>query len=147
MNMMCDIVTIAWTARYSKRMIVGFAAQSTFQVRLAAGDDQTSSVHLVVRIRDTHECITEFNLSTVRVVADSAAIDDLVSALESLSTSALANNPLVRLLASGNQNTVGQVISALAQESNRKSGESLKSAASSTREVNALISVQSIDLF
>lgn len=147
MNMMYILVIIVWTTYYSKRTIVGFTTQTTFKVRLPAGDDQTSSLHLIVRIRDTQECITEFNLSSVRVAVDSAGIADLVNALQSLSSSALANNPFVRLLASGNQNTVGQVTSALAQEFNRKSSESLNSAASSRRAFDALIKAQSIDLF
>ena len=109
--MIYNIVMIAWIMDDSKRMIVGFTTQTTFQVRLPAGDDHTSSVHLIVRIRDTYECITEFNLSSVRVAVDSATIDDLVNSLQSLSSSALENNPLVQLLASGNQNTVGQVVS------------------------------------
>ena len=43
----------------------------------------------------------------------------------------MTNNPIVQLLASGNQNTVGQVISSLSQEFNKKNTETMTNAVSS----------------
>ena len=133
---MYNFLMIVWTTDYSKRTIIAFATSSTFQVQLPAGDDQTSSLHLSVRIRDTLECITQLNISTVRVVSDSASITDLVNNLQCSSLSALANNSIVQLLASGNQNAIGQVISSISQHFNQKNTQSLDNAVSRMSDFN-----------
>ena len=109
-------------------MMISFSFLSTFQARLPVGNDQTSLLHLIIRIRDRLECITEFDLSSVYVRPDSAGMNDLMNNLQSSSTT---NNPIVQLLASGNQNTVGQVISSISQQFNQKNNENMKSAVSS----------------
>ena len=111
-------------------MMISFSPLSTFQARLPVGNDQTSLLHLIVRIRDTLECVTELNLRSVYVRSDSAGMNDLISSLQSSSSSS-TNNPIVQLLASGNQNTVGQVISSISQQFNKKNSESMNSAVSS----------------
>ena len=109
-------------------MIISFSFLSTFQARLPVGNAQTSLLHLFIRIRDRLECITEFNLTSVYVRPDSAAMNDLINNLQSSSST---NNPIVQLLASGNQNTVGQVISSISQQLNQKNNENMESAVSS----------------
>ena len=136
MQIMYNFVIIAWMTDYSKRMIVAFATSSTFQVQLPAGDNQTSSVHLIVRIQDTLECLTELNISSIHVVPDSASITDLINNLQSPSSSALTDNSIVRLLASGNQNTVGQVISSISQQFNQKYTKNFDSAVASMFHLN-----------
>ena len=113
-------------------MMIAFSAVSTFQVRLPAGDDQTSSLHLIIRIRDLLECVTELNLTTIYVLPDSAGMNDLVNSLQSSSTNtATTSNPIARLLSSRNQNTVGQVISSISQQLNKKNNQSMNNVISS----------------
>ena len=108
--------------------MISFSFLSTFQARLPVENDQTSLLHLFIRIRDRLECITEFDLTSVYVRPDSAGMNDLMKDLQSSSTT---NNPIVRLLAGGNQNTVGQVISSISQYFNKKNNENLHNAISS----------------
>jgi hypothetical protein len=111
--------------------MIAFSTLSMFQVQLPAGDDQTSSINLTVHIRDTFECITEFNTSSITVLPDSAAINNLVNILQNPSSNTVINNPIVQLLATGNQNTVGQVISSLSQQFNKMNNENWTNAVSS----------------
>ena len=110
--------------------MVAFSPASILQVRLPAGDDQTSLLNLIVYIRDLADCITEYNLSSITVVPDSAGINDLVNNIQS-SSKGLANNPIVQLLASGNQNIVGQIMTSVSQQFNIMNSESLDIAVSS----------------
>ena len=109
-------------------MMISFSFLSTFQARLPVGNAQTSLLHLFIRIRDRLECITEFDLTSIFVRPDSAGMNDLMNSLQSSSTT---NNPIVQLLASGNQNTVGQVISSISQQFNQKNNENMNNAVSS----------------
>ena len=119
---------LGWANDRSKSMMISFSFFSTFQARLPVGNDQTSLLHLIIRIRDRLECITEFDLTSVYVRPDSAGMNDLMNNLQSSSTT---NNPIVQLLASGNQNTVGQVISSISQQFNQKNTENMNNAISS----------------
>ncbi|CAF4886443.1 unnamed protein product, partial [Rotaria socialis] len=107
-----------WTIDYTQQMIIAYSSVSTVQVRLPAGADNTSLLHIVVRIRDTLNCITEYNLSSVIVLADSELINSLVNDLQT-STTNLSNHPLVQVLNSGNQNAISQVINSLSQKFNQ----------------------------
>ncbi len=71
-------------------------------------------VNLIDYIRDTFECVTEYSMSSVRVIPDTAGINNL-----QVSISAANNNPIVQLLAGGNQNTVGQMITSPFQVFNK----------------------------
>lgn len=110
-------------------MIISFSPVSTFEVRLPVGNDQTSLLHLIVRIGDTRQCITEIDITSVYVQPDSEGINDLLNSLQSPSLS--TSNPIGQLLASGNQNIVGQVISSVSEQFNKKNSESMNSAVSS----------------
>ena len=90
-------------------MIIAYSAVSTFQVRLPSGDDQTSLLHLIVHIRDQFDCIIEFNLSSVSVIPDSIGLTHLINDIQSAS-GGVTTNLFVQLLASQNQNIVGQMI-------------------------------------
>jgi hypothetical protein len=111
-------------------MIAAFSFISTFQGRLPAGDDQTSLLHLIIRIRDTFDCITELNMSSIIVVPDSTGINDLINSLQG-SSNTITNNPIAQLLASENQNIVGQLITSLSQQFNKMNDESVENAVSS----------------
>jgi hypothetical protein len=111
-------------------MIIAFSSVSTFQVQLPTGDDQTSLLHLIVYIRDQLNSITEFNMASVNVIPDSAGIADLINNIQS-SSSGITANPIVQLLASENQNIVGQIITSLSQQFNTMNSESVDNAVSS----------------
>jgi hypothetical protein len=110
--------------------MTAFSPVAIFQARLPAGDDTTSILHLVVSIRDQLDCTTEYNISSVFVTPDSAGINDLINSIQN-SPNELANNPIVQLLASGNQNIVGQVITSLSQQFNKMNSQSVDKAVSS----------------
>ena len=111
-------------------MIVAFSSVSTFQVRLPAGDKQTSLLHLIIYIRDQLDCITELNLTSVTVVPDSEGINNLINIIQT-SSSNIETNPIVQLLLSGNQNTIGQILTSFSQQINKMNTESLDKAISS----------------
>src|SRR5215813_13256840 len=104
--------------------MIAFSSTSNFQIRLPAGNDNTSLVNLVIHIRDIYDCVAEYNLSSPIVVPDTAGINNLIENLQ-ISTSATNNNPIVQLLAGGNQNDVGQVITSLSQVFNQMNTENL----------------------
>jgi hypothetical protein len=112
-------------------MIIAFSAISTFQVRFPAG---TPLLHLIISIRDTLDSIAEFNISSISVVPDSAGIADLIDNLQNPSNE-ITNNPIVQLLAGGNQNTVGQVIISLSQQFNQMNNQSIENAVSGNLEL------------
>jgi hypothetical protein len=109
-------------------MMIAFSPISTFQVRLTAGNDPTFLIHITIQIRDELDCIAEFNISSISVIPDSAGITDLIDSIQSLSNG-LTNNPIVQLLASGNQNIVGQVITSTSQQFNQMNTKSIDQAA------------------
>jgi hypothetical protein len=110
--------------------MVAFSPVSILEVRLPAGDDQTSLLHLIVYIRDFADCLTEYNISSVTVVPDSVGINNLINNVQSSSTG-ITNNPIVQLLASGNQNIVGQVLTSVSQQFNKMNGQNQDKAVSS----------------
>ena len=122
---------LAWTIDRSKLSLIGFTLMSNAEVRLPAGNGNASIVHLVVRVRDRLGATTESNMSSVVVLPDTATINNLMDSLQSTSTISTNNNPLVELLASGNGNTVGQVISSVSQVLNEVNSQNLDKAVSS----------------
>jgi len=110
--------------------MVAFSSVASIELRLPAGDDTSSLVHIIGYIRDTLDCVTEFNVSSVVVVTDSEGINNFVDILQT-SSSRLTNNPLVQILASGNQNMVGQVISSLSQVFNKINNQTVENAVAS----------------
>ena len=113
-------------------MLIGFAPASTFQLRLPAGDSQTSLLQIVISIRDLLNCAVEVNMSSISVSPDTEQINNLINSLQS-STSDLNNNQFVQLLSSGDQNVVGQVVTSLSQQFNQMSNQTLNDAVSSKR--------------
>ena len=98
--------------------MVAFSSSPTIQLRLPAGTDNQSMVHIVGSIRDKLDAVTEYNLSSVVVTSDSEEVTSLVDSIRSSSTE-MSSNPLVQILSSGNQNKVGQVITSLSQQFNQ----------------------------
>jgi hypothetical protein len=108
---------LVWTNNPMNRIMIAFSSISNFQVRLPAGE-----LYIIIHIRDTLDCITDVNL-TSNVVPD---IVDLINNLQGSEDSSM-----VRLLASGNQNTVGQIIISISQQSNQMNDENIGRAISS----------------
>jgi hypothetical protein len=94
--------------------MIGFSSISNFQVQLPAEND----INIIIHIRDTFNSITEYNMSSIVVKSDSGVIDDLVHMLE-YSTNKETSNFLIQLLATGNQNNIGQIIILLSYELNK----------------------------
>ena len=110
--------------------MIAFSSVSNFDVLLPVADDNTSSLRLSIVIRDRLECVVELNITAVSVIADTSAIADLITTLQT-SPSALTDNPLTQLLSNGNQNTVSQIITSVSQQINRDSATALDNAISS----------------
>jgi hypothetical protein len=109
--------------------MIAFSTVSDFQVRLPSGDNQTSLLNVAIHIRDILDCLTVVNMSSVSVITDSVVINDLIDSIQS-SSSAITSNPLVQLLSSENQNTVGQFLTSLSQQFNTMNTANIDKAAS-----------------
>jgi hypothetical protein len=69
--------------------------------------------------------VTGYNLSSINVQSDLTNTIDLMNNLANPSS-----NSLVQLLSSGNQNTVGQVMSSLSQQFNTMNNQTINQAVS-----------------
>ena len=122
-----NIVSSGYTANETDQMLIAFSPVPTFDVRLPAGDSNTSYLQLVIQIRDRLDCVTRVNMTLVTVVQDTTPI------------TVLGNSSLLQLLSSGNQNSIGQVISSISQELNRMNTDSVQDAATSNSQRRASI--------
>jgi hypothetical protein len=77
----------------------------------------------MIYIRDTADCVTEYNLSSIYVQLDSTQTINLMNNINNPSS-----NPLVQSLSSGDQNTVGQIMSSLSQQFNTMNNQSINQA-------------------
>jgi hypothetical protein len=109
------------TSRSAERTMIAFSSVSTFQVQLPGGNEPTFSLALVIYIRDTRDCITEWNLTSIVVRPDFTALDALINQFE---------DPFTLQLAHGNQNRIGQVISSLSQQLNEMNTRNIDNAVS-----------------
>ena len=124
-----SLVAVRTTDR-SALLMIGFALFDETNLRLPTSNENTSVIHLIVHIRDTLDCVTEYHLPSVTVALDTAGINDLINALQ-VSANAANSNPIVQTLASGNQNAIGQVMTSLSQVFNRMNVKNLDEAISS----------------
>ncbi len=124
------MIILGYTTDRSEEIIIAFSSVSEFQVRLPSGNDNTSILNLFVQISDILDCTTEYNMTSVIVTSDLLGINDLINTFEN-SPDSLTTNPFIQILASGNQNTVGQVLTSISQQFNKINIESLQNAVSS----------------
>jgi hypothetical protein len=110
--------------------MIAFTSVSNFQVQLPAGNDNSSLVNLIVHIRDTLDCFAEYNISSPSVLPDTEGINNLIDNLKA-STHVINSNPIVQLLAGGNQNIIAQLIISISQVFNQMNIESLQNTVSS----------------
>ncbi|CAF1452778.1 unnamed protein product [Adineta ricciae] len=111
-----------WTSDSTKRSMIAFSLLSTLEVRLPTSDLNASVVHLIVLVRDKLDCVQEVNLTSVTIIQDLSAVNDLLNNIKS--------NSLVRLLSSSNQNIVGQVLNSFSQQLNQFNQQNLDHALS-----------------
>ena len=105
---------------------------STFQVQLPSGDDPTYEVYLMVEIRDEHDCLTTYNLSSsIAVQPDWSEMNGFIKSVQNVSNLEIVDSSFAQALGSENQNVVGQVITLLSNEFNRISDENMMKAVSS----------------
>jgi hypothetical protein len=103
--------------------ILGYSVLPTLQVQLPANGFNSTQVNLIARIRDIYGAFVEVNLSPVTVMFDLTLLNDLIEGVRSaginlMNSSQLNGNPLVPILASGNQNLVSQTLAAQIQALN-----------------------------
>ena len=128
-----------------EQVMLAFSVISTLLIQLPAGDDNSTVLDLTVQIRDVLNCVTEYYMEPVIVIPDHTAIDALIDVLQN-SKNGSTNNPIVQALASGNQNTVGQVVTSLSQQFNKRNKQSLETAIASKHTIDHLLHNLSITL-
>lgn len=95
-------------------------------LRLSAGIGNDSLVNIIIEIRDTLNCVTEFDLSSISVRTDTATTNELINVLQQTNAQSINSNPVIQLLSSGNQNTIGQVLTSLSQIFNEMNLQNLE---------------------
>ena len=113
-----DYALAAYTAVFEEQVMLAFSSLSNFTIRLPSLDINLTQLNLLVTVRDTLDCIFSVNLPTVLVTVDVSSINQLLGQLHN-STITMDTNPVARLLSSGNQNTVAQLITSLSQYFNQ----------------------------
>ena len=135
----------SWTDNVANRIIVAYSYVSTFQVYLPkSGSNDASTINLLIEIRDYFNCITQVNISSVIITVDSNELDSLLTSSNEINT----GNKIIRLLSSGNQNVVGQLMTSVSQQFNEINNENIDDAISngippSTISISSLTSDQS----
>ena len=123
-----DYSLLLWSADPSSRTLIAFSPASIFDVCLPASD---GPLRLLIVIRDQRDCAAEWtNFSSISVQMDSNAFSDLLSNVLASAGGGSTTNPFVRLLTTGNQNQLGQVISSLSQHVNQMGEDNLHTATS-----------------
>ena len=110
--------------------MIAYSPISTFRAQLPPGNGSTYSLGLIIFIRDRRDCLTQWNLTSVSVLPDPTDLNNLINSLEN-SSNGSSTNPSVRLLSSGETNTVDQLINSLSQQLNQMNSETLDNAVSS----------------
>ena len=110
--------------------MIAYSSESIFQIRLPAGDNQTSLINIVIIIRDLFDCKIEINSSSIHVITDTETINEFINLVENTSIATMSNQ-LVQLLSSQNQNIIGQIIILLSQQFNQMNNENINNAISS----------------
>ena len=118
------------TMNSSIRMMLGQTIEPTIQIRLPSNINLISTFHLTVSIRDTFNSIIEFSLPPVTILPDYLAIANFIDTLQKSNTD-VSNDTIVRLLNSGDQNTVGQLLTSLCECFNQINDQNIESAAKS----------------
>ena len=120
----------------SFRTLIAFSPVSMFDVRLPSLHEP---LRLSISIRDQRDCLSEWtNISSISVRIELGVFDDLFQNIDERGSSP---NPFVRLLKTGNQNQVGQVITSLSEHINQLDKQNQNQAVSSQCHSSAAIFV------
>lgn len=120
---------VGYTTDRTEQIMIAYSSVSDFTVYLPAGAENTSILHTIVYIRDTLDCFTEYNSTSISVRLDTTEMKDLINTLQANTNSAM-NNSLALLLLTGNPYTTSQVINAFSQSFNQMNTESIQNAIS-----------------
>ena len=129
---MNHFVIEAWSTDINRRVLLASTFASFCELRLPAGAGNTTSIHIIVQIRDALHCVAKFNLPPVTVMPDRKEIDKLINSLESTNITLDSGNPIIELLASNDPNTIGQVLTSVSQLINDLNSQGVNTAVSST---------------
>ena len=114
------------SAKPSEQVMLAFTTMNISNIQLPAGYGNTSSINLTVHIRDVLNCVKEFYMDPIVVIPHNEAIDELINAIKQ-PNHLKTNNSIIRALASGHPNTVGQLVTLLSQEFNMRNKQELES--------------------
>jgi hypothetical protein len=106
-------------------------AAPRFQLRLIAGDHQTSLVNILIEIQDTFNCVTPRRLPSVTVTPDKDEIESLINDLQQPITKDNDTNKIFGLPSYSGQNMIGQVLKSFLQEINEINNHNLANAIAS----------------
>ncbi len=107
--------------------MLAFSFVSNIQLILPGINNNSSLLNIVVYIRDIYDCVTEYNnISSVFIEPDLTQLNNLIDSLQTSNT-----NSFIQMLASGNQNTVGQIITSVSQQFNTINNQAVQTALAS----------------
>lgn len=95
----------------SQQLLIDFSIVSNFPIRLPSGNNR-----IYIQIRDNLDGITLFNLPTIFVLDSSNEIDQLLNDINSFSHDQINENPFIKILSSGNQNVISQIINSISKQ-------------------------------
>jgi hypothetical protein len=117
---------------YFKETMIGFSLIPTLQLRLPAGNNKNVSLNINVYIRDQSDCVQEYSIPPFYVYDDSKELENLFQSFKDVKND-LINNSLVKILLTGNQNEIGQILTSTSQQLNKINTNSLNNIVSSMR--------------
>lgn len=86
---------LAWTNNKDDAILLATIAENTTQVQLPPGNDENSSVHIFVHIRDYHECVTEYDLNEAVIVEpDFVSLSHLLDSVKTAKNQFLTSNSM-----------------------------------------------------
>jgi len=89
-------------------------------VRLPAGDRETSAIYLIVQIQDQLNCIKEYcNPKPVYVSDQIVGIQNLFDDFKNSKTNLSTNNSLSDILSNANENDAAEMISSISEQFNK----------------------------
>jgi hypothetical protein len=99
-------------------MMIGFKLTPMFQFRLLVENNKNISLNVNVYIRDRFDCVQEYSILPFYVYENSKQIEYLFQSFKDPKND-LINNSLVKILLTGNQNEIGQILISSSQQLNR----------------------------
>jgi hypothetical protein len=117
-----DFIFYSLTKNSSNKIMLAHTIESIIEFRLPASIDQISTFDILVHIRDKFDCVYEFHLPSVNILRDISTISNFIDALQKSNN----NDTIFELLTSGNQNTIGQIITSISQLLNEINNQTIE---------------------